>query len=309
MAARPVPSTPAVPTEGAPRRSPGRVPPTLREVLDQLDRVLAPLGWHEGPMAVGVEPSGDLSVMVPPGGLDGDPVAAFVGRDAEPGWSAYGIVATGRVHDLAEEGGRAHGRRRPVEQRARMGHLVDRSGASVSYLHLEGEEARHREDASGGRLDDVCRRALGLPTPPPAVAVDVLWATWWLEDLLVAAREGGVTTWADAAARHLATRPAARPIVGVLPDDPDPVQLAVAAHRLAAEWPWDDLRRLVATGGLTTLPQVAPEAAAWMDAGMFSRWALVDEPPLSMLLDACSGLLPGPVVGAIGDALRAGGLP
>lgn len=298
--------TPSVPT--AAERAPRPAAPGLRAVIDRLDRVLAPLGWHEGPIGVGVAPAGDLELAVPPVDAD-DPVGAFVGRDADPTWTAFGIVATGRVHDLAEDGGRVYGRHRTVEQRARMGHFVDRSGTAVSYLHLEGEAERRSEEASVGRVDDVCRRALGLPTPPPTVTVDVLWATWWLEDLLGAAGEGGVATWADAAACHLATRRAAQPLVGDLGPEPAPAALAAAARRLAAEWSWDDLRRLVAAGRATLLPQVAPDAAAWMDAGMFSRWALMDEAPLGLLLDAVLTALPGPVSAAVGDALQAWGLP
>lgn len=282
--------------------------PTLREVVEQLERVLAPLGWDQEPIAIGIEASGDVEMAIPPIDLE-DPIGALVGCDAKTTWSAYGVVTSGRVHDLAEDGGRVYGRRRCTEQRARMGHFVARSGAAVSFLHLQGEAPRWDGGPVVGRVDDVCRRALGLATPPPTVAIGVLWATWWLERVLGAAHDGCLASWADAAALHPVTTVAATPIVGPLAAAPDPVSFGAAADRLAGEWTWDDVRALVATRAGEPDDAVAPEAAAWMDAGMFSRWMLQDEPPLALLREAVAEAVPTAVAAAVAAALDAWGLP
>lgn len=298
MATDPAPTVPARPDA-----------PTLREVVDQIERVLAPLGWEQPPIAIGVDVDGNVEMAVPPAHLD-DPIGALVGRDAEPEWRAYGVVTSGRVHDLADESGRLYGRARPVEQRARMGHFVDRTGAAVSYLQLRGEPRCADDSPAIGRVDDVCRRALGLATPPPAAPMGLFWAGRWLEDVLVAAeRADGDLGWTQVAALHPANHPSARAVTRPLPTDPDPESLAAAARRLAGAWGWEDLRALVAEGGARSVDAVTPGGAAWMDAGMFSRWVLADEPPLALLRAALATALSAPVVAAIDETLSAGGLP
>lgn len=312
MAAEPVPApTPAAPATHDGPAGPGTDPPSvpaLHEVVAQIERGLAPLGWDQAPIAIGIEPGGDVELAVPP--VDcADPIGALVGIDARASWSAYGIVTSGRVHDLVETGGRLHGRRRRVEQRARVGHVVDRSGGAVSYVHLEGQRLRWDGGPAVGRVDDVCRRALGLDTPPPTVPIGVLWATWWLEHLLGETADGRVATWADAAALHPVTSPGAVAVVGPLGEDPAPAAFGAAARRLAAEWSWEDLREIVAAGGGEPVQAVTPAAAAWMDAGMFSRWMLQDEPPLALLRTVAAERLAGRVATALDDALEAWGLP
>ncbi len=296
-------------TDPAPTAPTRPAAPTLREVVDQLERVLAPLGWEQAPIAIGIEADGNVEMAVPPADL-ADPIGALVGLDAEPEWTAYGVVTSGRVHDLADEAGRFYGRARPVEQRARMGHFVDRSGAAVSYLQLRGEPRRTDDSPAIGRVDDVCRRALGLATPPPAAPMDLFWAGRWLEDVLVVASRTAVApTWPEIARLHPATHPSARAVTRPLEREPGPTELAAAARRLSAAWGWEDLRALVVDGGARTVEGVTPAEAAWMDAGMFSRWVLADVPPLSVLRAALASAVPGPVAAAIDEALVAGGLP
>lgn len=296
-------------TDPAPTAPTRPAAPTLREVVDQLERVLAPLGWQQAPIAIGIEPDGNVEMAVPPADLD-DPIGALVGRDARPEWTAYGVVTSGRVHDLADEAGRVYGRARPVERRARMGHFVDRAGATVSYLHLRGEQRRSDESPAIGRVDDVCRRALGLTTPPPTAPMDLFWAGRWLEDVLVtASRAADTPTWPEIARLHPATHPSARAVSRPPSGDLGPTALAAAARRLSAAWEWEDLRTLVADGGARTVDAVTPVEAAWMDAGMFSRWVLADVPPLAVLRAEVASALPGPVAAAIDEALAAGGLP
>lgn len=296
-------------TDPAPSVSARAGAPTLREVVDQLERVLAPLGWEQPPIAIGIEADGHVEMAVPPADLD-DPIGALVGRDAEPEWTAYGVVTSGRVHDLADEAGRVYGRARPVEQRARMGHFVDRAGATVSYLQLCGEPLRRDDSPAVGRVDDVCRRALGLATPPPSAPMELFWAGRWLEDVLVTASRARIDlAWSRVVALHPASHPSARAVTRPLPSEPDPTSLAAAARRLASAWSWEDLRALVAEGGARTVDGVTPAAAAWMDAGMFSRWVLADAPPLAVLRAALAAAVPGPVAAAIDETLSAGGLP
>src|SRR5437763_903862 len=77
----------------------------------------------------------------------------------------------------------------PAPLSDRSVHLVDRTGASASTLRLQGEPATvfGLDDQDGhGRIDDVCRRALSLPTAPPERTTTELWALVWLDRAIAA---------------------------------------------------------------------------------------------------------------------------
>lgn len=301
MATIPVPPVPAVPPGPA---VPGR--PTLRELVDQLERVLEPMGWDQPPVAVGIGADGEIEFALATADMV-DPIGSLVGIDAKRSWIAYGVVASGRVHDLEEEAGRCYGRRRPVEQRARMGHFVDRTGAVTAYFRLQDGPDRVSEEPSIGRVDDICRRALGLPTPAPACAVELLWACHWLERVLSAAAEhpSEVGTWRRVAAHHAAVARAAaagRPAAETVDD------LVVAGRWFAEQAPWESLRAQTARGERRFEAITAPQAR-WMDAGMFSRWLLMDLAPLVYLREAVAAILSADVAVAVDETLDGWGLP
>ncbi|MCB1016306.1 MAG: hypothetical protein KDB10_14500 [Acidimicrobiales bacterium] len=276
-------------------------PPSLPVLVDRLERVLEPLGWEQAPVAVGVEPDADVVLLVPPEPAD-DPIGAMVGLEAPAAWIAFGVVASGRVHDLVDEGGRRAARRRPTERRARFGHFVDRDGRSTSYVRLLGERPRVERGSTAGRVDDVCRRVLGLATPPPAFPVEHLWAVRWLERLAGRAEvaPGDVSSWGRVAACHVACPPGpGRPSVG---------DLIRAGRVQARRSPWE-VQRVDAAAGRRRFAGVSPAAAAWMDAGMFSRWVLMDAPPLSLLRAVVAAAVPADVAAAVDEALDGWGLP
>lgn len=301
MATVPVPPVPPVPPAPASSRR-----PTLRELVDQLERVLEPMGWDQPPVAVGIGADGEIELALATGDMV-DPIGSLVGIDAKRSWIAYGVVASGRVHDLEEEGGRCYSRRRPVEQRARMGHFVDRTGAVTAYFRLQGGPDRVCEEPSIGRVDDICRRALGLPTSMPASPVELLWACRWLERVLVAAAEHPteVATWPRVAAHHaaLARSTAADRAAPESVDD-----LVVAGRWLAEQSPWEALRAQAARRE-RRFEAVTAAQARWMDAGMFSRWLLMDLTPLAYLREAVADALPADVAVAVDEALDGWALP
>ena len=290
------------------------VPPPprgLRALATRLELVLFPLGWEQPPIFVGVDESGELQLLLAPEGAD-DPIDDLVGFTAPPEWCAVGLISSGRVSDLRTEGGRAYGVRTEPERRARLGHFVDRAGEVVSFLRLGDDPPSFREGPCVGRVDDLCRRSLGLATAPPEVAVAVWWASCWLDAVLEAAADDPtrVTTWDRVAALH----PVVAHTDGPSPDEGVGHELASipalvdAGRWLADQGSWEALREVAASGS-RPWRGVAPAAARWMDEGMFSRWVLADVPPLGVLRAAVVQVLPGEVAAGVDEALDGWGLP
>lgn len=274
---------------------------SLPEVVTRLEAALFPLGWEQPPCLVGVLASRDIEVCTPP--PSADPIGDLVGLAAPGRWAAVGLLATGRVHHLAREGGRQYGVRGGPVRRARTGHFVDRSGGSVSFLRLGDDPPEvHASGVRGDRVDDVCRRSLGLPTAPAVVPIAAYWASLWLERVLEAAATSpaDVATWARVARHHVAV-PGGAPA-------PTADELIDAGTELAGAGSWETFRSLVARGR-RRVPPVGPTAAGWMDEGMFSRWVLEDLPPLGHLRGAVADVVPAEVAAAVDDVLRAWGLP
>lgn len=128
--------------------------------------------------------------------------------------------------------------------------LVPRAGDVVGRMRHGGQMITDAPEY--GLTVDCLQRALGLPTAPPQVS-----SAHWL-----------ATTWLEAVLRS-----------------PDPAGTAGALGP-GEEWSsmsWERIRQLVASGQLPD-PAVAPEDAAWLDEGSFSRWALGGRPALPSLL-------------------------
>jgi hypothetical protein len=196
-----------------------------------------------------------------------DAVCALCGFVAPADWQAFGVVAPAHSYPVDDDGGVGPGARAEVVVCA----LVDRAGRVVSEVRTDTGEVL----ASGpteGRVVDACRRALGLPTAAPLSPPHV-WATvLWVDAALAAtlsADLGAAPTWSQLAALDTCGGP-------VRPLD------------------WRTLRLACATGVLD-IPGVAPDAAAWMDDGMFAREALRALPPLVDMLGDLRELLAAPV--------------
>ncbi|MEY2421613.1 MAG: hypothetical protein QOI95_1680 [Acidimicrobiaceae bacterium] len=277
----------------------------LPRLAAALDEAAEQEGWGRPPLLVRVTawPSKPLTegfdLGVRP--IDGEMtvVEALAGFTAPDEWLAIGVVTEGNARHLAD----------PEEQRrVRCVHLVDRSGASGSTLRLQGAEASVLSSADehdpSGRIDDVCRRSLGLSTAAPVHGSVELWAILWLERLLE--YRGCVPAemplpWRDVAELH--------PAVALVVNDDDEweakaVQNVARLGEILADvhsWP---VLRLACAAGEWPVDGVTPEVAEWLDDGAFSRWVLGAFPPLEQLAAAALEVVPPSVARRLRAALR-----
>jgi hypothetical protein len=278
-----------------------------------LDTTLAAPPNHpdDGAIAIGVHQSDsgvELAVRPLPGP---DPIRSLYGFVAPPEWFAFGVVASG----TARRPGPAPSRR-PTDRtslgRVHFGMLVTRLGEQVVAARGDDDvvEQIHRiepSDHSGrGRIPDTCRRALRLSTPPPDGDTAELWATLWIETLLVRSLgDPRPIPWTDAIRAYPAFE-------AVVDGDPDLcslvgdhlVELGQATRRA---WPWDHLLASSAAG-LVPACGVDPDWARWMDVGMFSREVLGQFPSLIDLLADLQEILAPDVMARIRHCLDAWGL-
>ena len=285
------PAEPAEPTE----------PTALVDVLEPLAVRVATLhadavGW-EGPnqlVAVRAGDGADLEVALAP--VDGDLAEGIVGFTAPDGWDAVGAAALGWLRPLDERGrpGRREGRTRTVL-------LVHRSGATASVLWPEGGDPDLVPGPVEGRIADLLRRAVGLPTAPPEASVVELFALHWLAALLEA-EPGSLATWEAVAGHH--------PLLVQLDAGENPAAagcLVAMGGPAGLFGPWDEIRRSCARGALT-LAGVDPALAGWFDEGSFARWVLGSFPRLEVLLDAVEPSLAPAAARELREALRTWGL-
>jgi hypothetical protein len=235
--------------------------------------------------------------------LDGETsvVEALAGLTAPAEWLAIGVVTEGNARHLAD---------RSERRRVRCVHLVDRSGASGSTLRLQGDDvtvlSRKDDHDPSGRIDDVCRRALGLSTAAPEHSSVELWAILWLERLLE--YRGCAPTemrlpWRDVAELH--------PAVALVVGDPhgehwgaEAAQNLSRLGELLAEvhsWP---VLRLACAAGEWPVDGVPADVAEWLDDGAFSRWVLGTFPALDQLAGAACEVVPTSVRRRLRAALR-----
>src|SRR3954447_14456515 len=166
-------------------------PPPTQEVLDRLVAILDEAaereGWGAPPSLVAImswpDDFGSASDAEMEFGIrpldDGmGVVEALAGFEAPAEWAAIGVVTEGNARHLVD----------PTVERRRVRciHLVDRSGASASCVRLQGHEPLplRGHEPPEGRIDDACRRALGLDTAPPTKSTLSLWAHVWVERII-----------------------------------------------------------------------------------------------------------------------------
>ncbi|MBI2703909.1 MAG: hypothetical protein HYX32_01260 [Actinobacteria bacterium] len=265
-------------------------------------------------LAVGILPPepDKLAVAIRP--LEGaDPVASIIGFKSPADWLATGIVATGRWSAMSDaeaaSGTIVRRSRRKPEGRIRMAHFVTRAGAVLAVMSKDGARPEaHWPDPGGqyGRADDVCRRILGVPTAPPNRDVRELWALVWCDVIVERVLNGAPPAWPEIASAH--------PAIGQL-GTIDAATTAWAVDNLvgvgdeyASLHPWDELRQLCARNEWP-VTGIDPEHAAWMDDGMFSRWAAEPYPELSEMLDDLAVLLPPESAYRVWRTVDAWGLP
>ncbi len=272
----------------------------LEALARQLDAIAEEAGWGAPPLLIGLTGEGvdDVDPPVPvPGASGTDPadlVASLVGFDAPATWDAMAVVVQGRSWTLAD---RAEDPR-PV----RLTHVVDREGGVASVMRHAGDDPVVGGPDGQGRLIDVCRRSLGLPTAPPPEESTGQWALLWLDGHLARAARGEKLAGLVAAAR-------AHPAIEMVAER-EPELVDEAAHRLVRlgqvfgrARDWSHLRRAAASGEWV-VDDLAPAGAAWMDDGMFARWVIADFPRLDDYLSELDRLLPESVVAAVTAVLR-----
>ncbi len=244
--------------------------------------------------------AGELEIGVRPLLSSGHPVDELVGMAAPSSWLAVGVSARGRM--LAVDDPEAA----PVP--VHTAHLVGRDGAWASRWLSPAADGSAQGPAGDptaptGRVDDACRRALGLCTSPPDLSTVLLWAVLWLDAVVEAATSGpgrpSLRQWSGVAARH----PAAAGHAPVRSVD-SPNEFVRRGWRLAARRGWSQLR-LDCAAGRWSSPGVEPSAAAWLDDGAFARWVLGALPELDDLRAATGVLLAPPLAAEIDVVLAA----
>jgi hypothetical protein len=300
-------------------RDPSDTPPSLTAALPRLaaalDEAAEQAGWGGRPTLVRItawpsEPDapslelGGFDLGIRPIDDDASVVDALAGFIAPADWLALGVVTEGKARALDDRAGES--------RRVRCVHLVDRSGASASAVRLKGEAAMVLSSLDdhdpSGRVDDVCRRALGLATAPPTHTSIELWALLWLERV-IASRGGAPDTrvrWRAIAELHPA-------VAMVVASDPQrggqaAETLTRLGELLADVHSWSVLRTACAAREWP-VADIPPEVAAWLDDGAFSRWLIGEFPSIEQLAAAASELLPPSVGRRLRAALRAWQLP
>jgi hypothetical protein len=230
--------------------------------------------------------------------LDGlHPTHALLGTTAPPDWHAVGLATHGWAYHVAERGD-------PARRRHRV-HVVTLLSRSREHAHRTRADDQDLDDvlageAPSGEQVDLLHRVLGLPTEPPPCDASTYWSIEWLSALVGA--EQPVETLADAIALHPVTHLLRR---GTGITDADLVDVLTAFHRVLT---WARMRELASLDRFT-LPDLAPEDAAWLDDGSFARFVLNRCPPLHLLRSRLDAHLSMELAGDVLDLLDDLGVP
>jgi hypothetical protein len=264
------------PTRTAPR-------PLPSTVLDQIARQI--VETHAGtPHAtlVRVRPGptrAEVGLCALPEGVH--PTDALVGHVVPPDWVASGVIAPARARALDRPG--------DTGTATTVVMLVGRDGHVTSHaVGVDGVEAGGEPPV--GRIPELLRRTLGLPTEPPERPAAEWWRAYWLDALVsAAADEPGRVPDPD------------RPLTSTLP--PALVQALVDEPELCHEVGWPRLRALAAAPEApdeagpaavraAIVAFVDPATAAWLDDGSFARWLIGALPSVDELLELAEALVP-----------------
>lgn len=259
--------------------------------LQPVARLVDELGEDEpGHLLVHVldAPGPDLAIGTAPLDRSVHPFTELAGVTAPEAWHTFGVRVRGRAHHLDEPEGTPE----PVSTTF----LVDRAGHEASVLR-RGGTSLDLPGRAEGTIPDLCRRVLGLPTPPPPTPTSrSLWITLWLDRIMAAwndpeRRREVTASWAQLAGLH--------PAVAASPTDDllrigDPSRLLVLARAHTEAWPWARLRAEPAAVALPDGP-LPVEVTSWMDDGFFARWALGSLAPVETLVTDLLSLLDDPL--------------
>lgn len=215
-----------------------------------------------------------VSLLVAPPSEAGEPelLDLVLGTVAPAGCDAVALAARGRA--WRDDGSAVD---------VVVSHAQLRSGSAASHVTDCAGAPLAEGAAAEGLVPDLCRRVLGMPTPPPTDQTDEYLGRLWLDRLLTSAtaRPGALTS-AEVVALHPAEQ------AEVFGRELTWLHLAIATHRFAAAVPWAVLRRRFASSGDDRVAR----AAGWFDDGSFSRWMLAQLPTAAEALEALEALLP-----------------
>jgi hypothetical protein len=223
--------------------------PTSTESLEKLAQVLDldlgdvdELPTGDSAQIVRVTSNGEIALR----SLDGEhPFDALIGFDAPPDWEILGVIAPGW-------GTYYQGPRKGERRRVRAIFVASRRGEEASLLRFSEDDAGivMRTPQTPGRVADCVRRALDIPTAPPAEASLIAY-------------------WFDRVLQKLVARrhPSARSL-GLI--DVDEIDDLIDGRPMT----WEDERwRVVEAEGNLHMDGAV---ASWMDAGMFARFMLAE---------------------------------
>jgi hypothetical protein len=310
----PSPSTPSTPFAPAP----GFTGPRAERLVGLVRTLVAE---PDPPLVAGIESlDGETGVLHVKTLSPLDPVMQLFGLTAPDSWDGIAVVARGRSllapTDLV------------------LGVAVTRDGeAAVGFVPRGTSTPRvdqSRVDDLSGHVPDALRRALGLPNPAPNRPIAELLTLQWLDRLAEhSSSRPGALRWADVVRLHPAVHtldeivrhePAVARTLGTsdvaaLAED----QLVTIGQSFADVGSWERLRTAYATASAPTdaVPEIepgelplglTPDAAAWMDDGMFCRWVLDCYPSLDDLRAIVRETLPVTVARRVDAAVTAWGL-
>lgn len=281
-------------------------PDRLDRLVTILDAATSTGGWHQPHRLVSLEddPEGGGLTF---GFLTLDegrhPLDVLLGFRAPKAWSGAGVVCFGWAAPAPDADllRRTSGGRRPSQhpgrRRVRVVTLIDRRGREQSTASLD--DGTVIDEPGSGTVSDALRRCLGLATAPPPVGTAEIFAAQWLSAIAAAPPTRGDRAWRELALLHPAMR-----LLDAGGYRPRVDELVAGGRGLHRTMSWEQLRLRAADGRDDGLG-VPADLAAWMDDGMFSRWALVGIPPLPGLLGRCAARVDGDALRRIRRTLRA----
>ncbi len=189
-----------------------------------------------------------------------DPVPSLFGRQVGAEISAVGVCAPATVSRATEFSDP------PTDHT--VVHVLHRTGVAITVLSdiPATRTFGPTTEPQHGRVPDACRRILDLPTPPPTETMTSFVVAAWLEVIARHALATPELSWDDIVTLHPACNSVMCPVT--------PSTLAEATSSLGGTLDWERFRKVIATVGGFPFGDAAKETAAWMDAGMFSRWAI-----------------------------------
>jgi hypothetical protein len=262
----------------------------LEGLVRAIDTTAEERGWNEGHLLVNIVGADAEGADVGFKDIEGHPLNSLLGFTAPAEWLGLGVCAEGWAAsvDAAEfcRPSRAKGR-----MRIRTTVLVTRDGAVASGMRLAGEEFKLMPDEGStgsncsGTILDALKRAMGVATGPPEVTFE-----GWVARMLLML------------------------IIGDVPRGHRRVpwtQLRASLERyreLADEGSWETLRG-VASKRAGVIADLEPGDAAWMDEGMFSRWAIGGMASYEHLLEKAREASTPEAFSQVRRQLKAWGLP